>query len=168
MMMKSLLPVAAVLILLDLATRAEASNGPLFITPQTSDWTVKYQKDASGETYTLVPPDSQVGDFAFSRWTAPGNSDQISGYLDTLAKGFIDAAQRNPKIQLDSTDYVQGEFIGDPYSGKFVEFTFKSGIKDVLFMFGDSNGLWYGHYIGTPDGWLNAMEVLKSIQIRKG
>ncbi len=160
-MIKSLFPAVAVLLLLGLSARAE---GPLIVVPQSPDWTVKYAKTDSGETYTLVPPNASTADFAFSRWTVDANSDQIPGYLETLAKGFLSKAQINPKVQLASYDYNKGEFIGFPYSGKYVEFTFKSGLKDFLFIFGDNTGLWYGHYIGTTDGWLGAMEVLKGVK----
>jgi len=160
-MIKSLLSAAAVLLLFSLAARAE---GPLAVVPQSADWTVKYTKTDKDETYTLTPPDSHAADFAFSRWTSPGNADQIPSYLQSMAKGFLRQAQLNSKIQLASYDYDKGEFIGFPYSGKFAAFTFRNGLKDYLFIFGDSTGLWYGHYIGTPDGWLNAMEVLKGIQ----
>jgi hypothetical protein len=160
-MIQSLLSAAAVLLLLSLSARAE---GPLAVMPQSADWTVKYAKTDKDETYTLVPPDHRTADFAFSRWTSPANGDQIPGYLQTMAKGFLKQAQLNPKIQLASYDYDNGEFIGFPYSGKFAAFTFRNGLKDYLFIFGDSAGLWYGHYIGTPDGWLGAMEVLKGIQ----
>jgi hypothetical protein len=163
-MIKLLLPVAAVLILLGLPARADSSTGPLVVIPQTSDWTVKYQKDDNGETYTLVPPATVSANFSFSRWGVAANADQIPGYLDTLTKGFLESAQRDPHIKLQSTDYTPGEFIGDPFSGKYVQFTMASGLKDVLFIFGDNTGLWYGHYIGPADGWLDAMEVLKSIK----
>ena len=159
-MIKSLFS-AAVLLLLSLSARAE---GPLAIVPQTADWTVKYAKTDKDETYTIVPPDPRTADFAVSRWISPGNGDQIPGYLQTMAKGFLKQAQLNPKIQLASYDYDTGEFIGFPYSGKYVAFTFRNGLKDYLFIIGDSAGLWYGHYIGTPEGWLAAMEVLKGIQ----
>ena len=154
-----LLLAVGVLVMMTAAARAE---GPLVVTPA-ADWTVKFTRVPS-ECYTLVPPPKQAVDFAFSRWAVPGTPDQIPGYLDTMAKGLIENSARNPKIKLDSTDYTQGEFIGDPYSGKFVEFSLKDGLKDVLFMFGDNTGLWYGHYIGTGDGWLDAMEVLKAIK----
>ncbi|HEX4139504.1 MAG TPA: hypothetical protein VHY09_04105 [Candidatus Methylacidiphilales bacterium] len=160
-MIKSLLPAVTVLLLLGLPVRAD---GPLVITPQSPDWTVKYEKTDKAEIYTLVPPDPHTADFAFSRWRVDGNSDQIPSYLQTMAKGFLKQAELNPKIQLASYDYDKGEFIGFPYSGKFAAFTFKSGLKDYLFIFGDNTGLWAGHFIGTPDGWLNAMEVLKGIQ----
>ena len=163
-MIKSFLSVAAALVLLGLPARADAPTGPLVVTPQTSDWSVKYQKDASSESYQILPPTAQTADFAFSRWGVAANADQIPGYLDTITKGFLQSAQRDPRIKLDSTDYTPGEFIGDPYSGKYVQFTLKSGLKDVLFIFGDNSGLWYGHYIGPADGWLNAMEVLKAIK----
>jgi hypothetical protein len=162
-MIKSLLPAVAVLLLLGLPARAD---GPLAVTPQSPDWTVKYEKTDKAETYTLIPPDPHTADFAFSRWSVAANSDQIPGYLESLAKGFLQQAQLNPKIQLASYQYDKGEFIGFPYSGKYAEFTLKSGLKEELFIFGDSTGLWYGHFIGTPDGWLNAMEVLKAIQKR--
>jgi len=160
-MIKSPLYAAAVLVLLSICARAE---GPLAVVPQSPDWTVKYTKSDKDETYTLTPPDPHTADFAFSRWNAPGNGDQIPGYLQSIAKDFLKQAQLNPKIQLASYDYDKGEFIGFPYSGKFAAFAFKSGLKEYLFMFGDNTGLWYGHFIGTPEGWLNAMEVLKRIQ----
>jgi hypothetical protein len=160
-MIKSLLSAAAVLFLFSLAARAE---GPLAVVPQSADWTVKYAKTDKDETYTITPPDPHTADFAFSRWTSPGAADQIPGYLQSMAKGFLKQAQLNPKIQLASYDYDRGEFIGFPFSGKFASFSFRNGLRDYLFIFGDSTGLWYGHYIGTPDGWLNAMETLKGIQ----
>jgi hypothetical protein len=163
-MLKLLLSAVAVLFLLGLTARADANAGPLVVAPQSPDWTVKYKKDSSGDTYTLVPPTAQTADFAFSRWAIAGNSDQIPGYLHSVARGFVQKAQINPRIQLASYDYDEGEFIGDPYSGKYVAFTFKNGLKDYLFIFGDNTGLWSGHFIGTPDGWLSAMEVLKGIQ----
>jgi hypothetical protein len=160
-MIKLLLPAFAGLLLLSLSARAE---GPLVLTPQSPDWTVKYAKTDKAETYTLTPPDPHTADFAFSRWGVAGNGDQIPGYIETMAKGFLKQAQINPKIQLASYDYDKGEFIGFPYSGKFAAFSFKNGLKEYLFIFGDNTGLWAGHYIGTPNGWLGAMEVLKSIQ----
>jgi hypothetical protein len=161
-MIKSLLPAAALLLLL-IPARADNDTGPLVVTPS-GDWTVKYEKLPDTDKYTLVPPAAQPIDFAFTRWQVPGNSDQIPGYLDTLAKGFLQAAAHNPKVKLDSTAYTQGEFIGDPYSGKYVQFTLKSGLKDILYIFGDNTGLWYGHYIGPADGWLDAMGVLQGIK----
>jgi hypothetical protein len=165
-MIKLLLPVVVVLSLLCLPARADSDTGPLIVTPQSADWpwTIKYQKDANGETYTLLPPVAQTADFAFSRWQVAGTYDQIPGYLDSLTKGFIQAAERDPKIKLESVAYAKGEFIGDPYSGRYVQFTLRSGLKDVIFMFGDNSGLWYGHFLGTEQGWLNAMEVLKAVQ----
>ncbi len=163
-MIKSLFSAAAVLLLLGLPARADAGTGPLAVVPQSPDWTVKYDKTDKAETYTLVPPDPQTADFAFSRWTVAGNGDQITGYLESMAKGFLQQAQLNSKIQLASYDYDTGEFIGFPYSGKFAAFSFKSGLKEYLFMFGDNTELWYGHFIGTPQGWLAAQEVLKNIK----
>ena len=160
-MIKPLLPIVAVLFLLGLPARAD---GPLVVTPQSPDWTVKYAKTDKTETYTLVPADPHMAAFVFTRWTAAGNSDQIPGYLGSMANEFAQQAQLNPKIQLASYDYNQGEFIGYPYSGKYAEFTFKSGIKEELFIFGDNTGLWSGHFIGTAQGWLDAMEVLKAIK----
>jgi hypothetical protein len=152
---------AALLLLLGLNARAD---GPLAVVPTSPDWTVTYKKTDKGDPYTLIPPNAQTADFAFARWAVDGNSDQIPGYLGSLAKGFLAQAQLNPKIQLASYDYTQGEFIGFPYSGKYVAFTFKNGVKDFLFIFGDNTGLWYGHYIGTDTGWLDAMEVLKAVK----
>lgn len=163
-MIKLLLSVAVSLILIGLPAHADSSTGPLVVTPQTADWTVKYQKDANGESYTLVPPAGQNILLTFSRWPAPGNADQMPGFLDQMAAKFADLAQRNPKIKLASTDFTQGEFIGDPFSGKYVEFTIKGGLKQVLFMFSEGDGIWNGQYIGPADGWLDAMEVLKGIK----
>lgn len=165
-MTRSLLLAAIALLGLALPTRADSATGPLVVTPQSPDWTVKYEKSDKGETYTLVPPpnSNQPADFVISRWSAGGNADQIPGYLGTLAKGFLESAQRNPKIALASYTYTPGEFIGFPYSGKYVEFSFRNGAKDYLFILGDSTGLWYGHFIGTQQGWLNAVEVLKGIK----
>ena len=160
-MTKTLLSAVAVLFLLGLSAHAD---GPLVVIPQTPDWTVKYAKTDKGDTYTILPPDPHTADFAFSRWTVDANSDQIPGYLETMAKGFLQQAQLNPKIQLASYDYDKGEFIGFPYSGKYAAFTFRSGVKEYLFMFGDNTGLWYGHFIGSPQGWLDAMEVLKAVK----
>lgn len=162
-MMKSLLSAAAGLLLLGFAAQAD-STGPLVVTPQSTDWSVKYQKTDTSESYTLVPPSGTSADFVITRWPAAGNGDSIPGYLDSLAKGFVEKAQRSSKIALASLDYKPGEFISDPFSGQYVEFTFKSGVKDYLFMLGDGSGLWYGHFIGTPQGWLNAVEVLKGIK----
>jgi hypothetical protein len=158
------LATVAALVLSSVQLRADATTGPLAVVPTSPDWTVTYKKTDKGDTYTLVPPSAQTADFAFTRWSVAANSDQIPGYLETLAKGFLSQAQLNPKIQLASYDYTQGEFIGFPYSGKYVAFTFKNGVKDFLFIFGDSSGLWYGHYIGTDTGWLDAMEVLKAVK----
>jgi hypothetical protein len=168
-MIKSLLAAAAFLVLLGLPARADpdssaAGTGPLVVTPQTADWTVKYQKDNNGESYTLVPPAGQNILLTFSRWPAPGDADQMPGFLDTMASKFADLAARNPKIKLDSPNYTSGEFIGYPFSGKYVEFTIKGGLKQVLFMFSEGNGIWNGQYIGPADGWTDAMEVLKSIK----
>jgi len=163
-MIKSLLSVVAVLILLGLPARADSSTGPLVVTPQSSDWTVKYKKDDSGEIYTLVPPAGQNILLTFSRWPAPGNADQMPGFLETMAAKFADMAQRNPRIQLDSPAYTKGEFLGYPFSGNYVEFTIKGGLKQVLFMISEGNGIWNGQYIGPADGWLDAMEVLKAIK----
>jgi hypothetical protein len=164
-MIKTLLSVVAVLILLALPAAADSSTGPLIVTPQSPDWTVKYRKDDNGETYTLVPPPSGPGILLmFSRWPAPGNADQMPGFLETMAAKFADMAQRNPKIDLESTNYTKGEFIGYPFSGNYVEFTIKGGLKQALFMFSEGNGIWNGQYIGPADGWLDAMEVLKAIK----
>jgi len=160
-MTQLLLSAIATLLLLGLPARAD---GPLVVTPQSPDWTVKYKKDASAESYMLVPANPQAADFAFSRWPVPGNGDQIPGYLHSVARGFLQKAQLNPQIQLASCDYDEGEFIGFPYSGKYAAFTLKSGLKDYLFLFGDNAELWSGHFIGTPNGWLAAMEVLKAIK----
>ncbi len=129
----------------------------MVVTPQSADWTVKYKKDDTSEIYTLVPPPAGQGIlFTFSRWPAPGNADQMPGFLDTMAAKFAETAQRNPKIQLDSTNYTKGEFIGYPFSGNYVEFTIKGGLKQVLFMFSEGSGIWNGQYIGPADGWLDA------------
>jgi hypothetical protein len=163
-MIKPLLLATAALLLLGLPVQADADTGPLVVTPQTADWSVKYQKDANGETYTLTPPAGQNILLMFSRWPAPGNADQMPGFLDTMAAKFADLAQRNPRIQLESSKYTKGEFIGYPFSGKYVEFTIKGGLKQVLFMFSEGNGIWNGQYIGPADGWTDAMEVLKAIK----
>jgi hypothetical protein len=163
-MIKSLFPVVALLILLGLPARADSTTGPLVVTPPSSDWSVQYKKDTNGEVYTLVCPPGQNILLTFSRWPAPGDADQIPGFLETMAKKFAELAQRNPKIKLESTAYTSGEFIGYPFSGKYVEFTIKGGLKQVLFMFSEGNGIWNGQYIGPADGWLDAMEVLKGIK----
>jgi hypothetical protein len=160
-MTKTLLSAVAVLLLLGNFARAD---GPLTVIPPTPDWTVRYTKTDKAETYTFQPPDPHTADFAFSRWTVDANSDQIPGYLETLAKGFVQQAQLNPKIQLASYDYEKGEFIGFPYSGKYAAFTFRTGVKEYLFIFGDNTGLWSGHFIGSSQGWLDAMEVLKAVK----
>jgi hypothetical protein len=163
-MIKSLLSVAVVLLLLGLPAYADPNAGPLVITPQSPDWNVKYKKDAGGESYTIVPPAGQNIVLTFSRWPAPGNADQMPGFLNTMATKFADLAQHNPKIQLESPDFTKGEFIGFPFSGNFVEFTIKGGMKQVLFMFSEGTGIWNGQYIGPDDGWYQAMEVLKGIK----
>jgi hypothetical protein len=163
-MIKSLLSIAVALLLLGLPAFADANTGPLVITPQSPDWNVKYKKDDSGGTYTLVPPAGQNVVLTFSRWPAPGNADQMPGFLNTMAEKFADLAQHNPKIQLESSNFTKGEFIGFPFSGNYVEFTIKGGLKQVLFMFSEGTGIWNGQYIGPDDGWYQAMEVLKGIK----
>ncbi len=143
---------------------APASDpGPLVVTPA-ANWTVQYKKDEKTESYTVVPPAGNTTLLAFSRWPAPGTADQIPSFLDQMARRFGEMALHNPDIKLASTDYTNGEFIGDPFSGKYVEFTIKGGLKQVLFMFSDGPVIWNGQYIGTADGWNDAMAVLKSIK----
>jgi hypothetical protein len=110
-MTKSLLPAVLLLLATGLAAHAD-STGPLIVSPPNAQWTVKYKKDDHGETYTLVPPTGQDILLTFSRWPAPGNAQQMPGFLETMADKFADQAQRNPNIQLASTDYTKGEFIG--------------------------------------------------------
>ena len=162
-MIKSLFSVAVLSLFLGHSACADATSGPLVVTPA-ADWTVKYQKENDTESYSLIPPQGQNVLLTFSRWPAPGNADQIPGFLDTMAKKFAELAQRNPKIKLASTDYTKGEFLGDPFSGNYVQFTIKGGLKQVLFMFSDGTGIWNGQYIGPADGWLDAMEVLKAVK----
>jgi hypothetical protein len=162
-MTKSLLPAVLLLLATGLAAHAD-STGPLIVSPPNAQWTVKYKKDDHGETYTLVPPTGQDILLTFSRWPAPGNAQQMPGFLETMADKFADQAQRNPSIQLASTDYTKGEFIGYPFSGRYVEFTIKGGLKQVLFMFSEGTGIWNGQYIGPDTGWLDAMDTLKTIK----
>jgi hypothetical protein len=161
--MSKLLFSALLALVLALPALADASTGPLQITPA-DGWTVKY--DATAQSYSVVPPAGPAQNtlLSFTPWPAPGTPAEIPGFLDTMAAKFADMAQHNPKIKLASPQYTKGEFIGDPYSGNYVEFTIKGGLKQVLFIFGDSTGLWNGQYIGTADGWFDAMEVLKGIK----
>jgi hypothetical protein len=146
------------------AARARGDTGPLQIAPPPNGWTARY--DADTQTYSVVPPPGPAQNYrlTFGHWPAPGTPNEIPGFLDTMAAKFADLAQHDPRIKLAPPPYPTGEFIGDPFSGNYVEFTIKGGLKQVLFIFGDNTGLWNGQYIGSADGWLAAMEVLKGIK----
>jgi hypothetical protein len=154
---------AAVALSLGSVLSLHADQGPLVVSPP-SDWTVTYDGSKGVSFYSLSKPQGENVILMFSKWPAPGNADQIPGFLDQIATKFVDAAARNPKIKLDNTNYDKGEFLGDPFSGNYVEFTIKGGLKQVMFMFSDGNGIWNGQYTGSADGWIEAMEVLKAIK----
>jgi hypothetical protein len=157
-----ILSIAVLSFLFTLAVRADSTTGPLQI--DASDWSVQYDNSKKTQLYTLSRPQGENITLMFSRWPAPGNADQMPGFLDQMATTFLDRAKTNPKIKLESSDYTKGEFLGNPFSGNYVQFTIKSNMKLVMFMFSDGNGIWNGQYTGSADGWIEAMEVLKGIQ----
>lgn len=161
--MRHLFSAALLSLLFTLSVRADSKTGPLQI-DGSPDWTVKYDNSKGNQFYSLSRTQGENVILIFSRWPAPGNADQMPGFLEQMANKFLDIAKTNPRIKLDSSTYTQGEFIGYPYSGKYVEFTIKGGMKQVMFMFSDGDGIWNGQYTGSADGWIEAMEVLKSIK----
>ena len=161
--MRHLLSVAVLSLLFTLSARADSSTGPLLIDDPT-DWTVKYDNSKGTQLYTLTRTQGENVILKFSHWQAPGTADQMPGFLEQMANKFLDIAKTNPKIKLETDTYRKGEFLGDPFSGNYVEFTIKGGMKQVMFMFSDGNGIWNGQYAGSADGWMEAMETLKAIK----
>jgi hypothetical protein len=158
--MRFILFAAALSLLFTFTARAE---GPLQVNAP-ADWTVTYDGSNGAQHYSLTKAQGENVLLMFSKWPAPGTADQMPGFLETMATKFLDVAAHNPKIKLENTTYTKGEFLGDPFSGDYVQFTVKGGMKTVMFMFSDGNGIWNGQYTGSADGWIEVMELLKGIK----
>lgn len=161
--MKFLLPIAALSLLFSLSVLADPEAGPLQV--QTPDgWSEKYPSDDGAKVYTLTKTEGGNSLLIFSRWTAPGTRTEIPSFLGSMARKFAAMAKDNPKIKLTSDSYTKGDFIGDPFSGKFVLFAMDRGLVQTFFMFNDGDEIWSGQYSGTADGWSQAVDILKVIK----
>jgi hypothetical protein len=162
-MIKFLLSLTVLTFTLGLSAFADTGTGPLRVHPP-DGWDENYQGEQGVQRYTLTRSDGENCHLTFSRWPAPGTQKEIPGFLNSLAERFLDAAKNDPKIKLASQDYTKGEFIGEPFSGKFVAFTMEGGLTQTIFMFSDGDGIWNGQFSGTAARWLDVLEILKAIK----
>ncbi len=139
---------------------AAASTGPLYVTPPTPEWKVQYQNVGGNDRYKLVPPEGQNAVFSIDRWASPARPGQLARLLDSVASHYSAAAQSDPKIQFEKPAPTSGEIIGDPFTGRFVSYSLKGGLSQVLFIITDGKDLWNGQYVGPAAGWDDARQVL--------
>ncbi len=161
--MKFLLSLAVLSFLLRLPALADSTPGPLQVNPP-DGWNVKFPADNGAPVYALTKAPGDNVLLVFSKWTAPGTKEEIPNFLDSMARKFAAGARSNSRIKLASDDYTKGDFIGDPFTGKFVLFTLDGGLVQTLFMFTDGDTLWQGRYSGTSQSWLDSVEILKALR----
>lgn len=166
MTMKHLLFAAILLLSSSLSVRADSSSGPLQITAPTG-WTVKYDDSKGIQFYTLTKISQTPGDMTllmFSRSPAFLKTEGIPAFLDKIGDGFLAMAKGDSRFTLASDSYTKGDFAGGSFSGKYIEFTIKGGMKQTMVIFGDGQEIWNGQYTGSAAGWDQAIEVLKGIK----
>ena len=160
--MKFLFPIAVIFFSFGLCAFAAPETGPLNVNPP-AGWSMKYQREKGVQLYSLTrPPQEGFVLLMFSHSPYNGNRDQISGYIDSMAKGYPEQIKKNPMLKLES--YTKGKFTGVTFSGEFVVFTMAGGGKQVMFMFSDGDGAWTGQYAGPSERWLEALEILKAVK----
>lgn len=81
-----------------------------------------------------------------------------------MAKRFAERANDNKGSKLKTDEYTIEEIAGDTFSGSFVQFEFKGGFTQTMFMIGDAEGIWNGQFAGTRERWAEALSILKKLK----
>lgn len=161
--MKTPLIIAALIFFATTIGKAEEAKLPLIVDvpPQ---WTVEFKGDKGIQFFTVTRTEAEPALLMFSRWPAPGNKDQIPNLVDSLGKRFLEHAKANPKIKLESEDYITGEIKGTVFSGKYASFTIFNGLLQTMFMISDGDGIWNGQFTGSKERWAEALEILRKLK----
>lgn len=148
--------------------QAIAADIPQALTLKTpATWKVEYKGDKGMQFYTVTRKDGDQALLMFSRSPVSGNVNQIPEQIKQLAKGFLVEAGKHEQIKLKSKEYRIEKIEGDDFSGSFVVFSIEGGFTQAMFMIGDEEGIWNGQFTGTPERWVEAVTILKSLK-KKG
>ena len=129
-----------------------------------ASWKVEFKGDKGMQFYTVTRKASDMALLMFSRSPGPGNVNQISEQIESLAKGFAEEAKDNKHFKLKTDKYKIEAIAGNEFSGSFVQFEIEAGITQTMFMIGDAEGIWNGQFTGTKERWSEALSILKNLK----
>ncbi len=148
------------LILSFAVTAADASDGPLIVTAP-SDWKIEFHSEP--DNVYLIDKDTDL--LMLTPLTVDLKSEKIPGYLQQMAKKFVEASKGDPRFQTGAKPFIEGHIVGVSFPVNFVLFGAEDDNKQVFFAFNiEGEKTWRGTFTGTADGWNKAIEMLKSIR----
>lgn len=126
-------------------------------------WTVDYKGKQGIPLYTIESGDGEMRLLAFSRWPASDDPTQIPRLMKVLADGFVSQSVDREDLRLESPEYDVETFEGEEFEGQYVVFKVPDETQ-VLFVMSAGEGIWNGHFAGSPEAWPAVLEVLKKLK----
>lgn len=101
-----------------------------------------------------------------SQWPPPTRPEEIPKVVQKLADSFLMQAKVTG-INVTSSKYRVENFNGAEGQGGYVGFQTSYAGKNTLqtmFLMSVSNRVWNGQFMGTSNGWAQALTILKSVR----
>ena len=128
----------------------------------------KLQDEAPGGVHFYIvaanPPGE--GSFMLSQWFQPTKPEEIPTVLRGIADGFVKQAKVSG-INVTSPKYQVENFNGAEGQGSYAVFQTSYAGKNTLqtwFMVSIDGRVWNGEFLGSSNGWAQALTILKSVR----
>ena len=149
-------------------SRISDREGPLQVQVP-AGWTLEFEYRGNIPVYTIAPPDHSSA-LNLSRPPQTAKPADIPELVQRLGEGFVMVATNAPPGFKLLDEKVTVEILaGEQFKGNYTVVHYEEGNQEVthcLFMVSDGGPIWGGQFIGTREGWVKAIEVLKTLRIR--